>query len=155
MWLPEHGVGAVVLTNGDMGNTIRDQFQRKLLEVLFDGKPESDDNIKNTRKNFLEGTAALRKQIVIPPDPAEVGRLAARYTNPALGEIAVIKKGTSVTFDFGEWKTEVATRKNPDGTISYITISPGLIGFDLTVGTADKRTLIARDGQHEYIFTER
>jgi CubicO group peptidase (beta-lactamase class C family) len=155
MWLPEHGVGAVVLTNGDMGNVIRDQFGRKLLEVLFDGRPEADENITAARKNFLEGTAVTRKQLVIPPDPAEVGKLAARYANPALGEIAVIKKGTSVTFDFGEFKSEVATMKNPDGTTSFVSIAPGLIGIPLVVGATDKKTLILRDGQHEYVFTER
>ncbi|RPJ59750.1 MAG: class A beta-lactamase-related serine hydrolase, partial [Acidobacteria bacterium] len=42
MWLPAHGVGAVVLTNGDPGWIVRSQFRRKLLEVLFDGRPEAD-----------------------------------------------------------------------------------------------------------------
>ena len=37
MWLPEHGVGAIVLTNGDPGWLIRTGFRRKLLEVLFKG----------------------------------------------------------------------------------------------------------------------
>ena len=39
MWLPEHGVGAVILTNGDPGWLVRTVFRRKLLEVLFDGSP--------------------------------------------------------------------------------------------------------------------
>src|SRR6185437_1470851 len=37
IWLPDYDVGAVILTNGDGGSAIRDQFRRKLLEVLFDG----------------------------------------------------------------------------------------------------------------------
>jgi CubicO group peptidase (beta-lactamase class C family) len=42
MWLPEHGVGAVILTNGDPGWLVRTVFRRKLLEVLFDGNAEAD-----------------------------------------------------------------------------------------------------------------
>ena len=42
MWLPDHNVGAVILTNGDPGWLIRSGFRRKLLEVLFDGRPEAD-----------------------------------------------------------------------------------------------------------------
>ena len=42
MWLPEHGVGAVILTNGDPGWLVRTTFRRKLLEVLFDGNAEAD-----------------------------------------------------------------------------------------------------------------
>jgi CubicO group peptidase (beta-lactamase class C family) len=42
MWLPEHRVGAVVLTNGDPGDVLASVFRRKLLEVLFDGSPQAD-----------------------------------------------------------------------------------------------------------------
>jgi CubicO group peptidase (beta-lactamase class C family) len=45
IWLPEHDVGAVVLTNGIPGSLIVGNFQRKLLEVLFDGKPEADADL--------------------------------------------------------------------------------------------------------------
>jgi hypothetical protein len=58
-------------------------------------------------------------------------------------------------FDFGEWRSEVATRKNPGGTISFITTAPGVMGFEFTVGSGPKRTLTIRDAQHEYVFEER
>jgi len=41
VWLPEQNVGAVVLTNSDPGWILRSLFQRKPLEVLFDGKAEA------------------------------------------------------------------------------------------------------------------
>ncbi|MDQ2898539.1 MAG: hypothetical protein M3Y07_01915 [Acidobacteriota bacterium] len=65
-------------------------------------------------------------------------------------------KGDSVTtFDFGEWKSAVASRKNDDGTVSFITIDPTNLGFEFVVGErAGKRVLVIRDGQHEYVFTE-
>ncbi len=155
MWLPELGIGAVILTNGDMGSTIRSVFQRKLLEVLFDGKPEADAAIAAAKKSFDEGIAVAKKQLVSPADAAEAGKLAKKYVNPALGEIAVTIKGTTVTFDVGEWKTEVASKKNPDGTLSFVAISPSVTGFDFVVGSAGgKRTLVLRDAQHEYTFTE-
>ena len=38
LWLPEHNVGAVILTNTQAGGTaIRNLFRRRWLEVLFDG----------------------------------------------------------------------------------------------------------------------
>jgi hypothetical protein len=79
-----------------------------------------------------------------------------KYTAAAsLGEIAVSTSGPSTIFDFGEWKSEMASRKNPDGTISFITIVPGVSGAEFVVGPAPKRTLIIRDAQHEYVFEER
>jgi CubicO group peptidase (beta-lactamase class C family) len=155
MWLPEHGVGAVVLTNGDPGWLIRSIFRRKLLEVLFDGKPEADAEIAAAAKTWFEGLASERKLMVIPADAAESEKLAAAYTNEALGEIRVVREGAKTLFDFGEWKSEMASRKNPDGTTSYLTIAPGITGMSFTVGAASGRTLVLRDAQHEYVFTEK
>ncbi|MFN0247299.1 MAG: serine hydrolase domain-containing protein [Kofleriaceae bacterium] len=156
MWLPEHGVGAVILTNGDPGWLIRSEFQRKLLEVLFDGKPEADAKLAANAKAFFDSLAAGRKLVTVPADPAAAQKLAKSYMHTALGEIAVSTKGTAVTFDFGEYASEVATKKNPDGTVSFITIVPGMNGLEFVVGEADgKKTLTTRDGQHEYMFTEK
>jgi CubicO group peptidase (beta-lactamase class C family) len=156
MWIPEAQVGAVVLTNGDLGPSIRGQFQRKLLEVLYDGKPEADENVAQGAKSFFTTLAAERKLLTVPADPAEAGKLAASYKNAALGEIAVGRKAGKTIFDFGEFKTEVASLRNPDGTISFETIEPGLQGFGFVVGeAAGKPTLTLRDSQHEYVFTAR
>ena len=62
--------------------------------------------------------------------------------------------GPSTIFDFGERKSDIASRKNPDGTISFLTIVPGVIGSEFVVGSGRKRTLITRDAQHEYAFEE-
>jgi hypothetical protein len=49
----------------------------------------------------------------------------------------------------------MASRKNDDGTVSFITTAPSTIGFDFVVGErSGKRVLVIRDGQHEYVFTE-
>jgi len=156
IWLPEANVGAVILTNGDLGRMIRDQFQRKLLELLYDGKPEADENVAAGGKTFFTSLVEQRKLITVPADPAAAKALAKKYQSTALGQIAVAidPKTNRVTFDFGEFKSEVASMKNPDGTTTFLTIAPGLLGFGFVVGTADgKPTLVTRDGQHEYVFT--
>ena len=58
-------------------------------------------------------------------------------------------------FDFGEFKSEMASRHNPDGSVSFITIVPGFSGSEFVVGTASKATLTLRDAQHEYLFDAR
>jgi CubicO group peptidase (beta-lactamase class C family) len=155
IWLPEHGVGAVVLTNADPGWILRTAFRRKLLEVLFDGKPEADAEATAQAATFFQELAAERKLLTVPAEAAEAGKLARRYGSDALGEIAVAQSGAATTFDFGEWKSEVASRRNPDGTVSFFTTAPGMSGIEFVVGSGAKRTLITRDSQHEYVFTER
>jgi hypothetical protein len=155
MWLPDAKVGLVVLTDSDHGPTLRNQIQRKLLEVLYNGKPEAEANVAAARKDIDTGTEVAKKQLVIPADATEAGKLAAHYTSDALGDIVVSKDGAKTIFDFGEWKSEVASKKAQDGTISFVTIAPGIIGLELVVGTGPKRTLVLRDAQHEYTFTEK
>jgi CubicO group peptidase (beta-lactamase class C family) len=152
MWLPGQNVGAVILTNANPGWILRTLYRRKLLEVLFDGNPEADAQVAAQAKTFYAELAAERKLLTVPAESAESAKLAPRYANAALGEIAVTHPGAETVFDFGEWKTPVASRKNPDGTVSFITIAPGGDGFEFVVGSGPKKTLVIRDAQHEYVF---
>jgi hypothetical protein len=152
IWIPSQNVGAVVLTNADPGWILRSQFRRRLLEVLYDGKPEAAAQVASQGKSYYDDLAAERKLMTVPADAAEAGKLAAHYSNPALGDVAVTHPGAATVFDFGEWKSDMASRKNPDGTISFLTTAPGITGFEFVVGAGPKKTLIIRDAQHEYVF---
>ena len=93
--------------------------------------------------------AKRRNRLEAPADPSEVDKLAALYISKSLGELRVMKERSAVIFDIGEWKSTVATRKNDDGTISFITIDPTL-DFEFVVAEKDgRRALIVRDAQHE------
>jgi len=89
-------------------------------------------------------------------DRAAADKHAPHYTNASLGEIAVVRVGAETRFDFGEWKSAVATRKNDDGTTALVTIVPGFMGSAFVMGDKDgRRTLTFRDAQHQYLFTEK
>lgn len=135
---------------------LRTIFRRKLLEVLFDGRSEADAEITAAAGAWFKQIESDRKLLVIPPDAEASGKLAAKYGSPVLGDITVARADTTTSFDFGEWKSEMATRKNLDGTTSFITITPGARGFEFLAGSQDgKRALILRDAQHEYAFIEK
>jgi CubicO group peptidase (beta-lactamase class C family) len=152
IWLPEHNVGAVILTNADPGWVLRSAFRRKLLEVLFDGRPEADADVAAQAKSYYDRLAAERKLLTVPADAQNAAKLAPRYASAALGEIDVRRAGAATVFDFGEWKSEVASRHNPDGTVSFLTTAPGIVGFEFVVGSGPQPSLIVRDAQHEYVF---
>ncbi len=155
MWLPEQHVGAVILTNSDQGSILLAPFRRKLLELLFDGRPQADADVAAQRKRFFDDLATARKLLTVPADTGEAGKLAAHYSNPALGDVTVTRPGAATVFDFGEWKSEVATRREHDGSVTFVTVAPGMDGFEFVPGSGEKRTLILRDSQHEYVFAAR
>jgi CubicO group peptidase (beta-lactamase class C family) len=154
-FLPDSGIGAVLLTNSDTGGMLLGPFRRRLLEVVFDGNLEAAGDVASQAARHKAALAKERERLVVPADQTLVGQLAKRYHSKELGELEVQSRGGVTTFDFGEWKSAVASRKNDDGTISFVTVDPTNDGFEFVEGErAGKRILIIRDGQHEYIFTE-
>ncbi len=155
IFLPDHGVGAVILANSDTGGYLTGLFRRRLLEVLFDGKPEAIEQAKAAKAQRVANIAKNRERLTVPADPGEVRKLAPGYSSPALGAFRVRVEDGATIFDFGRWHSSVASRKNDDGTTSFISIDPTVDGFNFVVGERDgKRALIIRDAQHEYAFVE-
>jgi hypothetical protein len=92
------------------------------------------------------------KLLAVPADPDASAGLAEHYRSEGLGDIKVSRADGVTTFDFGEWQSEVGSRVNPDGTISFMTVATGITGLEFVVGGGDEKTLVMRDAQHEYVF---
>jgi len=154
--LPTAQVGAVLLTNADNGPAMRRAFMRRLLELLYDGKPEAVADVAAQAKRIEAQDAEWRSKLVNPVPAAIAGDLAASYSSPELGPLTVTRKRDAVRLASRAWSADVALRHNDDKTESLVTIEPGLQDIDFVVGkdSAGKRTLTIRDGQHVYVFTE-
>ncbi len=153
--LPDAGMGAVILTNADDGQMLLRPFMRRFLEVVYDGKPEAAGDVVAAAARNQAEIAKARERLVVPAAPELASDLASRYASPELGLINVKREGGQVVFDFGLWRSQVASRRNDDGTVSFITIAPTNDGFEFVMTRrAGKRVLVIRDGQHEYVYTE-
>lgn len=153
--LPDAGVGAVILTNADDGQMLLRPFMRRLLEVLYDGKPEAAADVTGAVARSKAGMDEFKRRLSVPPATEPVQALAGAYSNPELGSLTVRHEGADVLFQFASWNSRVASRLNDDGTVSFFTYDPTNEGFEFVVADRDgKRALITRDGQHEYVFTE-
>ncbi|GJG86144.1 hypothetical protein tb265_13250 [Gemmatimonadetes bacterium T265] len=152
--LPGAGVGAVLLTNADEGGAMLRPFMRRLLEVLYAGRAEAAGDVAASAAQRHAAVAKERERLTVPPAADPTAALAARYTSPDLGHIDVRREGADVVFDFGLWHSRVASRKNDDGTLSFITVDPTSLGIEFVVGDrGGQRVLVTRDGQHEYVYT--
>ncbi len=154
-WIPEANVGGVILGNGDT-YLVRKAFIRKVLEVLYDGSPEADEDVVAVVASHKADLADERKRFTLPADPAIAQKLAKHYENAALGDVDVHTDPKGTTFDFGGgWKSPMSSRTNTDGTVSMLTAATGAAGIDFVLGEKDgKKTLTLRDAQHEYVFIE-
>lgn len=154
--IPDAGIGAVLLTNSDDGQAMLRPFMRRLLELLYDGKPEAAGDVSASAARIKAEVAKEAELVSIQPDKAAVADLAPAYYNPELGPITVTNNAKGTRFAFRTMSTPVGTKTNEDGTISFVALDPTLLFFPLVVGTREgKRTLTARDSQHEFVFVER
>ncbi len=120
---------------------------RRLLELLYDGKPEAVGDVAADAAQLDAEIAKERPRLMLRPDSRLTADLAPHYVNPDLGQITVSRVSGGVVFDFGAWKSPVASRKNDGGAVALVTVDPGAIGFTFEVGTKDgKRALTTRDG---------
>jgi CubicO group peptidase (beta-lactamase class C family) len=155
MILPDSGIGAVLLTNADNGRMLLHPFMRRLVEVVFDGKSEAVGDVESAAANHHAYLVKERQRLTVPASSEEVSKLADHYTSNALGDLGVEHQGVDTLFSFRGWKSTIASRKNDDGTMSFLTIDPTRMGFEFVKTERNgKRGLIIRDGQHEYVFTE-
>jgi CubicO group peptidase (beta-lactamase class C family) len=154
--IPSAGVAAVILANSDSGVFLRGPFMRRILELMYDAKPQAAAEVASTAANIKAAQAKERERLVVPASPEIASGLASHYENDELGHIDVSKDSSGVIFTFGLWSSHVATRKNDDGTVSFVPIDPGAPEIPFVVATeGGNRELITRDGQHKYVYTAR
>lgn len=152
--LPDAQIGAVILTNADPGAAMLAPFLRRLMEVVYDGKPEAARDVAAAAARVKAQAAARRARLTVPGDPAVLANLAPTYRSD-IGSVTIEDRDGTKWIKAGFIEGPVATRKNPDGSMSIVSIGPGSIGVEALVGSKDgARTLSIRDSQHEYLYTE-
>jgi CubicO group peptidase (beta-lactamase class C family)/dienelactone hydrolase len=153
-FVPDAGIGGVILTNADSGWRVARAVIRRTLEVAYDGKPEAEEDLLAGARETEVYLRGEQQDWKVPPDPSELTRLAHVYRNAALGDIVVHAGKDEVIFQFGGWKSPMATKRNPDGTTSFISVAPGIRGFEFNApaATGVYTRLRLRDAQHTYDY---
>ena len=153
-FVPDIGVGGVFLTNADSGWGVVRAVMLRTLEVLYDGKPEAEERLLSGVRETHAYLLGEQRNWKVPAEPAEVKRLARAYRNAALGELVVRESPGDVVFQFGGWSSRMASKLNPDGTTSFISIDPGVRGFEFAAPAASGvyTRLRLRDAQHSYEY---
>lgn len=152
-FLPEHGVGVVVLANAGGANTFRAVVHRRVLELLFDGREEATVSLAYS----LEQQARVREkelaEVQLAPEREWLAGLAGTYDNPSLGRVRLSVRGTSAVFDAGEWRSGLARKMGADGVAKLLLTSPPWAGLELVPVVNDDRTSLRLVfAQQEYDF---
>lgn len=151
--LPEHGVGAVVLSNAGGANTFHQAVRRRFFELAFDGKPEAQEQLTATMANSKKLMDETRALIKSPVDTAWMNRLVGRYSNDDLGALELRRDGAGYVLDAGEWSCAVTQETDRDNTDKLLVTGAPYAGFELVPRFDNGKTaLVLQAGQLRYVF---
>jgi len=151
-FLPDVGLGIVVLTNARAATSFAESIRFRLFELAFDlperAGPQAELAWANQKSELPDLTAAR------PIEPAEVEGLTGRYSNPDLGEVEVSYADGSLIFDAGEFSMAFrSTEDIANASAPFVATTGLLIGEPLAVSReGEARALIFGEGATEYRF---
>jgi CubicO group peptidase (beta-lactamase class C family) len=156
-FLPEHGVGVVLLSNGGgAANALRRAVRRKVMELLFDGKPEAEQaltfRLEHERDAARKDAAKLNRK----PDAAWAKQWIGAYSSTNLGNMLVRYDETAqlAIADFGEWTSALGKQTESDGTVKVVLLDPPWTGLAFAQAAAGSATTLTLETpQQQYVFT--
>lgn len=154
LFLPEHKVGLVILTNARDGGMLAQAVQRRFMELLFDGKPQAQKMVKHDVKYLEDAKRTMLEGLSFTPDSAWVGQFLGTYTNKDLGTITIKLEDNKVIFDAGVWRNIIGQKKEKDGTFVLIFTQSPCLGLKLLPEMHNgAMQLVLEMPQQKYVFT--
>lgn len=155
VFLPEHDVGMVLVSNASRSGLFYGVVERRLLELLFDGRARAKDDLEQAVARRAKETAEELAMVELDPPAAWFAGLAGTWTAPGLGRIELrVERGKPI-LDAGEWKVAVGKKTARDGTVMLVSTAGFFAGFELVPREQDGRTVLVLDAGQQKVEFER
>jgi CubicO group peptidase (beta-lactamase class C family) len=152
-FLPDHGIGIVVMSNGQLANLLTEGIRARLLELLYEQPMEYDATIDFAMEQGETAFAELQDSFT-ELDAEAVEPYLGTLTNEALGEATLTLEDGVLMFDVGEFRVALQPTTNDEGEVRYTMAAPPLTGVPLELALeGDMATLILDIGTDVYTFT--
>jgi CubicO group peptidase (beta-lactamase class C family) len=165
-FMPDAGIGIVVLANGQATNLFNEAVRYRLLELVFDLEPEIEAQIRSILEGEAEAPsvetgaptpAATPVVETGPVDPDAVAPYLGTWENEALGAVTLELEGGDLYLDAGEFRTVL--REVPSGLermsiTLFITADPPLAGLpiELRIDPPGLAAMTIGEGAYLYSF---
>jgi CubicO group peptidase (beta-lactamase class C family) len=152
-FLPEQGIGAVILTNRRVANAFLGTVKQRLFEILFGAERQSDEMVAASVKNRHDSAIRTRERVKI--DAASIGwigEFVGEYESPVLGEARIRRNGEEFWMQFESWGSSLGSEIQADGARVIVLISAPWTGSFRIQTVAATGDLLLDTGQEKYTF---
>ncbi len=152
-FLPDHGIGMVVLTNLRAANLFLAAVGQKLLEILFGAENKSEAMVTSAKKATDDGVERIRQRVKTAPEAiAWVGDFTGRYVSKELGPAYISKSGEGFRIEFESWSSDLGVEEQTSKSRQIVLTSAPWMGMIKLQLTDDPNKLVLDGGQARYEF---
>jgi CubicO group peptidase (beta-lactamase class C family) len=150
---PDKDLGIVVLSNTtSAGASFIDAVTQRLIEVTFDAKEQSVQDLDRGLEQAREQWAKLHDELASPIPSDLVSRVTGTWKSEKLGSFMFKPGKDGLLVDVGEWQSRLGYKKAEDGTERLFFLDPPVGGLPITVEASG---LVLNLGQESHRFTKK
>jgi len=152
-FLPEHGIGMVVLTNLRAANLFLASVGQKLLEVLFGAESKAEAMVTGAKKALDDALEGIRQRVETDTaSTAWIGDYTGRYDTEELGPARISQVGEGFQIEFESWSSRLGVEEQSSKSRQIVLTSAPWLGTIKLQLTDDPNTLLLDGGQTKYEF---
>ena len=153
-FLPDVGVGVLVLTNAQSTNLFNDAVRERLFELVFEQPSQAEALVAFGLEQIERTLADLQEQLLSDVDPDAVTPYLGTFSSPVLGAITLTLEGGVLTLDAGEFRTELRPSVDADGEVEHYVAMQGPVAtapFEFTEEEGES-VIVLGEGVVSYTF---
>lgn len=155
-FLPDADVGIVVLANAQGATLFTEGVRSRLLELLFDQPDETSEIVDYAVAQTEQTKQSVLAQLADGAERDAVAPYLGRYSNPALGEIALTFHDDRLILDAGEFQSELRPLKRQVPNVpNYYLFDPPISGLpvELSEDADGNPRVVLHVGTERYVFS--
>ncbi|MEZ4668926.1 MAG: serine hydrolase domain-containing protein [Anaerolineae bacterium] len=126
-FLPDAGLGIVILTNAQATNLFNEAIRYRLLELVYDQPMEYDPTIDFALQQIAENQTQIQEQLR-SLDETAIKPYLGTFKSDVLGEADISLVDSKLMMDVGEFSTELRPIEDGKGRLNYVMMEPPLAG---------------------------
>ncbi len=153
-FMPDVGVGVVVLTNAQGTNLFSEAVRERLFELVFEQPSQAEAYVAFGLEQTEQMLADLQDPLRSDVDEAAVAPYLGTFASPVLGTITLAFEDGVLTLDAGEFRTELRPSVDDEGEIEHYVAMQGPVAtaaFEFTEEEGDS-VIVLGEGVVSYTF---
>jgi CubicO group peptidase (beta-lactamase class C family) len=152
-FLPDKGLGAVILTNMAAANACTAAVRQRIFELVFAAPSTSGQMVSSTAKSIGLAVESRRKRVETDAGATAWLQLwIGEYRSNQLGGARISHTGTGYRADFDSWGSELGAETQRDGAKLIVLTSPPWSGALRLQPAASGNELVLDGAQTKYVF---